>query len=169
MKRRDFITTGSIIFKVSSGLDVIEWVGNTEVGHHMAVSPNNDYLVYASGESGQQEIYVQPFPATGEKWQLSVNGGTDPIWSPDARRIYYHDNLQIFFVEVNYDENIELGTPQVYYSGPFLNIVQRSLSISPDGEQLLILEPIRGNQFATEAIVTLNWCEELKRLAPAGE
>ncbi len=168
-RRGDFVTQGSIIFKVSSGLDVIESVGNTEVGHHMAVSPNNDYLVYASGESGQQEIYVQPFPATGEKWQLSVNGGTDPIWSPDARRIYYHDNLQIFFVEVNYDENIELGTPQVYYSGPFLNIVQRSLSISPDGEQLLILEPIRGNQVATEAIVTLNWFEELKRLAPAGE
>ncbi len=165
----DFFTQGSYIFKVSSGSAVIESVGTTEVGHHMAISPNNDYLVYASGESGQQEIYVQPFPATSEKWQLSVNGGTDPIWSPDGRRIYYHNNLQISFVEVNYDENLEFGRPQVYYSGPFLNIVSRSLSISPNGERLLILEPIRGNLIATEVIVTLNWFEELKRLAPATE
>ena len=46
-----------------------------------------------------------------------------------------------------------------------MNAVSRSLSLDDDGT-LLILEPAEGNQLVREAIVTLNWFEEVKRLAP---
>ena len=131
----------------------------------MAISPGDDYVVYASTESGQSEIYIQPFPATGEKWQLSIDGGTDPIWSKDGNGIYYHNNLRVYFVEVNSEGSFEHGIPEVYYNGPFMNAVSRSLSLDDKGT-LLILEPAGGNQLVREAIVTLNWFEEVKRLAP---
>jgi serine/threonine-protein kinase len=47
------------------------------------ISPDGHWIAYASNESGQQEIYVRPFPNVEEgKWQISSDGGTEPIWAP---------------------------------------------------------------------------------------
>src|SRR5262249_15508786 len=48
-----------------------------------------------SGRSGAYggEIYVQPFPPTGAKYQLSASGGFDPLWSPDGKELFYLRNL----------------------------------------------------------------------------
>ncbi len=32
---------------------------------------------------------MQPFPGPGGKWQISVSGGTEPVWSPDGKEIFY--------------------------------------------------------------------------------
>ncbi len=155
-----------MIAHLYQGKNEAEVVAEISGGNHMAFSPNDNYIVYVSSESGESEIYVQPFPATGTKWKLSVDGGTDPIWSKDGIRIYYHNNYRIYYVEVISEGEFEHQVPKVYYSGRFLNAVSRSLAIDKDGKRLLVLEPIRESQFAREAIVTLNWYDEIKRLAP---
>ena len=43
-------------------------------------SPDGKWMAYGSDESGRWEIYVQPVPATGGKWQISNAGGTQPRW-----------------------------------------------------------------------------------------
>src|SRR5262249_55155602 len=48
-------------------------------------SPDGHWLAYFSNESGRNEIYVQPYPGPGGKWQLSTEGGTEPIWNPNGR------------------------------------------------------------------------------------
>ena len=56
-----------------------------------ALSPDGRWLAYQSDESGQNNIYVQPFPNIDDgKWQVSTNGGDDPVWSPDGRRLLRH-------------------------------------------------------------------------------
>ena len=52
-------------------------------------SPDGRHLAYVSDESGRNEIYVQPFPTTGAKWQISRAGGVAARWSPDGSRLYY--------------------------------------------------------------------------------
>ena len=52
-------------------------------------SPDDRWVAYASNESGQAQVYVQPFPPTGAKWQISTDGGTEPKWSGDGRELYY--------------------------------------------------------------------------------
>ena len=54
-------------------------------------SPNGRFLAYESNESGRRELYVQPFPASGAKWQISTTGGGSPRWSPDGRELRYFD------------------------------------------------------------------------------
>jgi len=54
-------------------------------------SPNGRYLAYASTESGRMEVYVQPFPLSGAKWQISTAGGFFPHWSVDGRELQYFD------------------------------------------------------------------------------
>jgi len=58
-----------------------------------ALSPNDAWLAYVSDESGQDEIYVRPFPNVNDgKWILSNGGGRDPLWSRDGSELFYRSN-----------------------------------------------------------------------------
>ncbi|MGH9253275.1 MAG: hypothetical protein ACRD3C_01760 [Vicinamibacterales bacterium] len=43
-------------------------------------SPDGKWIAYVSNETGTTEVYVQSFPPSGGKWQLSTNGGVSPRW-----------------------------------------------------------------------------------------
>ena len=48
-----------------------------------ALSPDGRWLAYNSNETGQYEVYVQPFPDVDRgKWQVSTDGGEWPVWKP---------------------------------------------------------------------------------------
>ena len=46
-----------------------------------ALSPDGRWLAYVSDESGQPEVYVQPFPDPGPRRQISTSGGREPLWA----------------------------------------------------------------------------------------
>ena len=46
---------------------------------HAAMSPNGRWIAYQSNVSGRWEVYVQPFPDLGGRWQVSTQGGVSPI------------------------------------------------------------------------------------------
>jgi Tol biopolymer transport system component len=52
-------------------------------------SPDGRWLAYESNESGRFEVYVQPFPATGAKWQISTSGGRSPAWTAKGRELVF--------------------------------------------------------------------------------
>ena len=51
-------------------------------------SPDGRWLAYASDETGRNEIYVQPFPGPGRKWQISPEGGEEPVWARNGRELF---------------------------------------------------------------------------------
>jgi hypothetical protein len=55
-----------------------------------ALSPDGRWLAYVSNESGVLEVYVRPFPNTADgRWQISVSGGTEPVWAHSGRELFY--------------------------------------------------------------------------------
>ena len=52
-------------------------------------SPDMRWFAYVSDETGREEIFLQPFPPTGAKWQVSVDGGRAPHWSDDGTEIFF--------------------------------------------------------------------------------
>jgi len=44
-------------------------------------SPDGRWLAYISNESSRYEVYAQPYPGPGGKWQISTEGGTEPTWN----------------------------------------------------------------------------------------
>ncbi len=52
-------------------------------------SPDGNWIAYQSNESGQFEIYVQPFPGPGGKFLISAGGGTQPRWNKNGKEIFY--------------------------------------------------------------------------------
>jgi eukaryotic-like serine/threonine-protein kinase len=78
-------------------------------------SADGRWIAYESDESGKKQIYVQPFPATGAKWQVSVDGGESPRWRPDGREIYFVDPkeaIDVVTVGVRGNE-LDFGKPAV--------------------------------------------------------
>jgi serine/threonine protein kinase/Tol biopolymer transport system component len=54
-------------------------------------SPDGRWLAYSSNESGSSQVYVRAFPDKGGHWQLSSNGGTSPIFSRNAKDLFFFD------------------------------------------------------------------------------
>ncbi len=53
------------------------------------LSPDGHWIAYQSNESGQFEIYLQPFLGAGSKWQVSTAGGIDPRWRADGKELFF--------------------------------------------------------------------------------
>jgi Tol biopolymer transport system component len=52
-------------------------------------SPDGKWVAYVSNESGRDEIYVQSFPISGAKFQISSSGGSEPQWRNDGTELFY--------------------------------------------------------------------------------
>ncbi len=68
---------------------VIPLVKSAAIEMFGRVSPDGKWLAYASLEGSRSEVYVQRFPPTRERWQVSGGGGTMPQWSGDGRQLFY--------------------------------------------------------------------------------
>src|SRR3989475_4276543 len=76
-----------------------------------ALSPNGRWLAYVSNETGEDEIYVVPFPNTGAgKRAISAGGGTEPLWSHRGNELFYRDaSGDLVAVEGHTNPAISLG------------------------------------------------------------
>lgn len=124
-------------------------------------SPDGKWVAYASDESGQPEVYVQPFlTEKGGRWQVSNNGGYTPKWSKDGKELFYLslDN-KITSSEIKFGSTFEAAVPRPLFAiHPYL--LPR---IAPWMESF---EPAPDGRFAVHSAMTssppnisvvLNW------------
>jgi hypothetical protein len=52
-------------------------------------SPDGHWVAYHSNETGPLEVYVRPFPPSGNVKRVSTAGGASPRWRPDGRELFY--------------------------------------------------------------------------------
>jgi Tol biopolymer transport system component len=53
------------------------------------LSPDGRWLAYVSPESGQNEVYVEPFRREGDRVRVSVEGGGQPKWRGDGKELFF--------------------------------------------------------------------------------
>jgi eukaryotic-like serine/threonine-protein kinase len=135
-------------------------------------SPDGRWLAYISDESGRFEIYVQPYPGPGGKWQISTEGGREPAWNPNGRELFYRSGDKMMAVDIITQPGFAAGKPRVLFEGPYLPtpLTTPNYDVSPDGQRFLMLKPVEQAQAApTQINVVLNWFEELKQKVPTGK
>jgi serine/threonine-protein kinase len=135
-------------------------------------SPDGRWLAYISDESGRYEIYVQPYPGPGGKWQISTEGGTEPVWNPNGRELFYRSGDKMMAVDIATQPGFSAGKPRVLFEGRYepTPATFPNYDVSPDGQRFLMLKPAEANEAApTQINVVLNWFEELKRRVPPGK
>jgi serine/threonine protein kinase/Tol biopolymer transport system component len=134
-------------------------------------SPDGRWLAYTSDESGRYEIYVQPYPGPGGKWQISTEGGTEPAWNPNGRELFYRSGDKMMAVDIASKPGFAAGTPRILFQGRYDvgPVPSVDYDVSPDGQRFLMVKSTEQEQAApTQINVVLNWFEELKRRVPTG-
>jgi Tol biopolymer transport system component len=53
------------------------------------ISPDGHWIAYQSDESGSVQVYIQSFPQSGARQQVSNAGGSFPRWSHDGNELFY--------------------------------------------------------------------------------
>jgi serine/threonine protein kinase len=135
-------------------------------------SPDGRWIAYASDESGRREVYVRPYPAGQGRWQISNEGGTEPLWLRNGKQLFYRRSDQVWAVDVQTGFGFSAGKPRLLFEQPgyLVNQPIREWDISADGRRFLMVKlEERTPQPVTELVLVQNWFEELKRLVPTGK
>jgi serine/threonine protein kinase len=138
-------------------------------------SPDMRWVAYVSDESGSDEIYVRGFSQgsaassdTGGKWQVSVGGGTGPLWRKDGKELYYRaPDGKVMVVEITAGTVFQSGTPKPLFqvSSVPTDLLPIPLSIwdvTSDGNRFLLTTPTMETT-PTPFTVILNWTALLKK------
>jgi Tol biopolymer transport system component len=133
-------------------------------------SPDGRWVAYTSNESGNFQVYVQSFPASGGKWQISTNGGGQPQWRGDGKELFFlSPDRKLMVVEVNGSEStFKAGVPKALFEArtiptvPFYGFNASYYAASGNGQRFLI-STLAGESTPTPLTVVLNWTAAIKR------
>ena len=133
-------------------------------------SPDGHWIAYTSSESGRPEIYVRPYPGPGGKYQISTEGGTEPMWNPKGRELFYRAGNKMMAVNATMQSGFSPGKPRILFEGTYAPSPRSApnYDVSPDGQRFLMLKATEQALAPTQINVVLNWFEELGRRVPSG-
>ncbi len=130
-----------------------------------SISPDGRWLAYQDNTSGRMQVTVRPFPDVDQgNWQVSTQGGRDPLWSPDGRELYYvNPQGMMMRVPVTLTPTFSHELPQpLFDASAYDSGIGRNFDIAPDGRFLMIKSEETTSEERPELIVVLNWLEEVK-------
>ncbi len=135
-------------------------------------SPDGRWIAYRSNESGINEIYVRPFPASrGGKWQISNGGGMFGFWSGNGHELFYEteDNrIMVLDYKVEGDSFLP-DKPRAWYDKPLFYLGTINLDLAGDGKRFVVLalaEAAPEKKGTVHVTMLLNFLDELKRRIP---
>ena len=131
-------------------------------------SPDGRFLAYRSSESGRVEIYVQPFPATGAKRQVSTDGGSEVVWGRDGRELFYRNDAKFMAVDISLEPVFSAGKPRILFEAEYERTVpdRANYDVAHDGRRFLVVKAGGDVQPSREIVIALNWAETLKTTLP---
>ncbi len=134
-------------------------------------SPDGRWLAYASNASGRFEVYVQPFPGPGGKWQVSANGGVQARWRRDGKELFYLalDGMLMSVPLTSTPDGQALtpGTPVALFPARLANGTtpsggRQQYAVASDGKRFL-LNMESTDSAAAPITVVLNWARASRR------
>jgi Tol biopolymer transport system component len=140
------------------------------------ISPNGKWMAYASNESGKFEIIVRPFPDVDtNRWTVSTDGGTSPLWSPDGQELFYRNGDSVMAVPVESESRFSAGKPEVLFKDIYVGAWGEDMhpwDIRLQDGRFLMMKAAPSTEEPTappappKINIVTNWFEELKEKVP---
>jgi serine/threonine-protein kinase len=140
-------------------------------------SPDGRWLAYSSNESGEDEVYVRPFPGPGARVMVSSLGGVGASWSRARSELVFTntaaDYMHVVMVARYHVLNgsFRVDKPRLWSDrAPGLRemLGTRLYALHPDGVRMAIAPPSQNEKAApTHLTFVLHFFDELRHVAPA--
>ena len=132
-----------------------------------AFSPDGRWIAYMSNEGGAFDVYVRPYPGPGGKWQISVGGGVQPLWTKGGRELVYLAGPamnRFMAVEIAVEGDVlRPGKPQLLFEMPVAHPSEASwYDVSAEGSRFVVLEA--DDDVLTHVTLVFSFFDEVRRM-----
>jgi hypothetical protein len=105
------------------------------------------------------EVVVRPFGAPGARVTVSDGGGIEPVWDRRGGALFYRNGNEFIRASLSFTPTLRVTGRSVVLRGAFGQWFDTGYDVAPDGQRLLVAEPISGGQL----VIVVNWLEELRQ------
>ena len=133
-------------------------------------SPDGRWLAYQSNENGRPEIYVEAFPGPGQRFQISADGGTEPVWAKGSGEIFYRHLDVLRVVSTRLGGGFEFDPPRTLFPFPVVrgDIEEvRTYDVTADGSRVLGVR-IPDALVPRQIEIVTDWQRDLEKRVPGG-
>ena len=139
-----------------------------------ALSPDGRWLAYESTETGRDEIYVRPYPdVNGGKWQVSTQGGINPVWARNGRELFYiTQGRDMTVAELELGSDFRVLRRDALFNlnelGLFAQANYAGYDVSLDDQQLYMVQfgAATNEEMVNEFVLVQNWLTEVEERLP---
>jgi hypothetical protein len=159
--------TGFDLWSVTLDGVAAPWLETKYHESQPALSPDDNWLAYASTEANEWEIFVVSYPDGKQKRRVSRNGGLAPVWSADGSELFYREGGWVMSVAWNGLDSVPPPRrlfEDRYWMG-IITHMERNYDVGPDG-RFLMLEAVEEEEEPARVVVVQHWFDELSRLVP---
>lgn len=121
------------------------------------LSPDGHWIAYVSDATGVDQIYLQPYPATGDRWTVSPERSHEPVWSSNGTELFFRRGDQMHVVKIDFTPELVVETPHQVFERRFDRDPGGNLpnyDVTADGQHFVMLRP---TQTPREIRLTLDW------------
>jgi len=122
-------------------------------------------------QMGRREVFVEAIPeamggpAVSARQQVSIDGGSEPVWRVDGKEIFYLalDGKMMAVSVESRPAGLKLGTPEaLFLTSLEIDSPLRQYDVSVDGKRFLVARPLQ-EAASLPITVVVNWPELMKK------
>jgi Tol biopolymer transport system component len=122
------------------------------------VSPDGNWVAFATSDTGRFEVVVQGFPTPRGRWQVSTAGGLQPKWGAGGRELFYLTlDGRLVSVPLTLSSLVEVGKPQILFQTQaelVTGYTWHQYDVTSDGKRFLVNT---GDIVVTPITAVYNW------------
>ncbi|MDA0330297.1 MAG: protein kinase [Gemmatimonadetes bacterium] len=144
------------------------WLDRAFNERNPAPSPDGNWLLYTSDQSGRDEVYAQPYPDGGAVTPVSIEGGYSALWSRDGSEVFFLGlDGYMWSASVTFDATRFMvdSRERLFEVGGLANELQRRMhDVAQDGRFLFTTQ---GEvQAQSQLVLVRNWVQEVTGRSP---
>ncbi|MBI3403604.1 MAG: PD40 domain-containing protein [Acidobacteria bacterium] len=130
-------------------------------------SPDGKWIAYSAVDRKRgdvRQVYVEPYPPTGDRWTVSPDAGDQPRWRGDGREIaFVVSNRLMTATTVDTRGGFHMDGPRTLFETRVARVVdgRYQYAMAPDGQRFLV-NAVTGPVPAVSVTVMTNWTRALR-------
>jgi serine/threonine-protein kinase len=129
-----------------------------------ALSRDGNWLAYVSNASGRTEVYVVPFPNTGDgRWLVSGEGGQEPLWAHSGEELFYKSAGRLMVADVRTSPSFDVRSERPLFdiTAHQSDVVHRRYDITRDDARFIMIRNVPFEREGRNPVLVVNFLEEL--------